>query len=173
MADTRPTVSALHRQLQDYRHKYAEQGKDLPYCSWGAVNNWFTASYPPAAEAARINALAAKFQGVDDRALLRFAAASAAGFIEATDADLNSAIAMAGTKPETILHNRLVAIKELRTAAIAIHSLTTQESTRELELAGAARYREILLNILKDTPQETVLREAGEAAMRQLEAEVR
>jgi hypothetical protein len=140
--------------------------------SMSAVQAWFTANYPVGPEAKAINALAMTYQGADPLNCLQMSVAATASLTDKLLSQVNERLWIEAS-PENILHTLASTLKEQRTAAIALHNITTIRDKRALELAGGYRLAEILTRLADDTPNATMMQEFCDAALLQLEHEVK
>jgi hypothetical protein len=157
-----PSYRDIQRQLQELGYQV----------SMSAIQAWYTTNYPVGEEAKAINALAAAYVGADPLNCLQM---SVAATVTLTDRLLSqvSERLFVEASPENILHTLASSLKEQRTAAIALHNLTTIRDKKALELAGGYRLAEILQRLADDTPSATMMQEFCEAALSQLEQEVK
>jgi hypothetical protein len=139
-----------------------------------AIQRWYVNRWPVGTEAQAINGLATPFAGLDAKSALHVALGTAVKLMNLTVPLMNERflVRLADEAPESLLHNTLVLLKEIRTAAIALNELQVIKDRAELELAGGYRVVAIALNMAKDTDSEGVLKEFLDGALKQLETEV-
>lgn len=153
-------ASELQRWLNE---KLAEAGIS-DRVSASSAQAWREANFPPAAQAAIVNALAGTYAGTDPAAALELALGVAAELLDRLFREA-SPEKLAEADISTVLYQSTLLLKEVRASAGALHALKHIRDRRSLELAGAYRLAELLLG-------DALTDAAIAAAIAQVEAEV-
>lgn len=173
-----PSYVDIQARLNEYGHTYDaldRNGEGVALeISHSATSRWYLTRFAVGEDAQLLNQISVAFAGLDTRSAMQMALGSAVKLLQLTLPLLNEELLakLAIESPESLLHNTMVLLKEVRTAAEMMNKIEVIKERSELELAGGYRVVAIALNMAKDKPQETILQEYLEGAVRQLETEV-
>lgn len=167
----RPTKVAVKSYLDELRREYKERGIDLPQVCQRSVDAWFDSKYKPAAAAIAIHSRAEQYAGLDGDALVRLSAGMIVEYLKHSNALLSQPGFVHECKPETVIHNTMAGLKELRQIGVALKNQEETVTKRALERSGAYRLAEIVRQLVKDQRFETEVIELLTAALIQHDSE--
>jgi hypothetical protein len=168
-----PSYADIKLRLEEMIRLYENQRPpDAPLTVTASnISHWYTNNYPIGDQAKVLNALTRSYHGLDTMGLME----QGLGQLAYVIAQIFGRI-----QDESLLEIPLQDLvqmlpgffREFRSMTEQLHRMKIIKTKQELEMAGAQRALDIVLNIYKDDPLENQIKEATTAAMLQIEAEV-
>jgi len=146
----------------DIRHWLTERGMPI---SANATQEWYKATYPVGAEAIRINALTATFQGLELDRVLSFTLAKAVNHLDDITGRINEVQAQEDLGAEELFRILIGLIKEVRNTATEMNEIAMYHERRDLLQEGAGIVIDTLRSTFRDTAFESALEDAIRASM--------
>lgn len=164
----------LNEMGQDYDAFERSPDGEPIQISLTAVSLWYLGEFAAGEKAKLLNEISRPYVGINPKAAMHGVLGSAVSLLNLAlplmDEEFLAKLAI--DSPDSLFHNVMVLMKEIRSASAALNNLEVIRQRSELELAGGYRVVAIALNMAKDKPQEAILQEFLEGAVKQLETEV-
>lgn len=160
----KPSYVDMQKRLQELGHQV----------SVSSLQRWYSNTFPKGDQAIALNALMSPYAGIDPQDALSMSLGVSTNLLcdllRSVDASFVQSLSV--SKPESLLHALSVLVKEQRVASGKLHELKQIRDRTQLELAGGYRLLEIVRNLAKDTPHESVILEFLDGGILQLESEI-